>query len=365
MELTGRTSPVALISEQEFLQGCSLLRICCQGDVAAVSSALASNKSLAQFSDYDFRTALHVASSEGQKKVVQVLLEAGASPNRSDRWGGSPLDDALRQRHLEGADVLRKAGGRKGMADHSTELITTAARGDALTVASLMKDGISPNQSDYDLRTPLHLASAEGHEQVVSALIEAGATVDSKDRWGCTPLDAALRWNHEGVERLLRAAGATGRRGSVAAAHAPAAVAEVGGSAGKDPNEVEWADITVLEKIGSGAFGDIYKCRWRGTLVAAKTIKSEHSLRKGSAFGDDGNHPEAHTRQRPPLPVPPVPPGHSPSARVLQATSTRCARRPSTTSSRRSASWRSCATRTSRCSSATRWRRRARSCSRS
>ena len=32
-------------------------------------------------------------------------------------------------------------------------------------------------------------------------------------------------------------------------------------------------------KIGSGAFGDIFKCRWRGTLVAAKLLKhpEQHS----------------------------------------------------------------------------------------
>lgn len=45
------------------------------------------------------------------------------------------------------------------------------------------------------------------------------------------------------------------------------------------------AQVTVLEKIGSGAFGDIHKCRWRGTVVAVKTIHSEGaSVYKGSAF---------------------------------------------------------------------------------
>ena len=36
----------------------------------------------------------------------------------------------------------------------------------------------------------------------------------------------------------------------------------------------------MIERIGSGAFGEIYKCRWRGILVAAKCIKSTKILKE-------------------------------------------------------------------------------------
>ena len=35
---------------------------------------------------------------------------------------------------------------------------------------------------------------------------------------------------------------------------------------------VKWDELQMLERIGSGAFGDIFRCRWRGTMVAAKVI---------------------------------------------------------------------------------------------
>ena len=38
--------------------------------------------------------------------------------------------------------------------------------------------------------------------------------------------------------------------------------------------EVEFKELEMIDRIGKGAFGEIYKCRWRGTLVAAKCIKS-------------------------------------------------------------------------------------------
>ena len=38
------------------------------------------------------------------------------------------------------------------------------------------------NFSDYDLRTPLHLAASEGHFEIVEYLIQNGALI-KKDRW--------------------------------------------------------------------------------------------------------------------------------------------------------------------------------------
>ncbi|BFG25530.1 hypothetical protein CerSpe_118040 [Prunus speciosa] len=43
--------------------------------------------------DYDHRTPLHVAASEGLYMMAKLLLEAGASVFSKDRWGNTPLDE--------------------------------------------------------------------------------------------------------------------------------------------------------------------------------------------------------------------------------------------------------------------------------
>ena len=61
--------------------------------------------------DYDMRSALHLAASAGRENCARFLLEHGARVNARDRWGGTPLQDALRENHDNLVGVLTSAGG--------------------------------------------------------------------------------------------------------------------------------------------------------------------------------------------------------------------------------------------------------------
>lgn len=52
--------------------------------------------------DYDRRTALHLAASDGLLAVAKFLIdELNADHSPLDRWKATPLDDAKRQQHPE------------------------------------------------------------------------------------------------------------------------------------------------------------------------------------------------------------------------------------------------------------------------
>lgn len=53
--------------------------------------------------DYDKRTALHLAASEGHLQVVQYLIDEGFFKEIliKDRWNNTPLDDAIRHNHKQ------------------------------------------------------------------------------------------------------------------------------------------------------------------------------------------------------------------------------------------------------------------------
>jgi len=57
-------------------------------------------------SDYDRRTALHLAASEGQMGAVDYLVSHGAAIDCRDRWNNTPLDDARRAGHTKIARFL-------------------------------------------------------------------------------------------------------------------------------------------------------------------------------------------------------------------------------------------------------------------
>lgn len=193
------------INEDIFADGCKLLLASARGDLNMVERLLRKNPTHTNFRDYDRRTALHVAASEGHLKLVEFLVRKGANVNRSDRWGGSPLDDAHRHQQTEVVAFLRKHGGTTGSADQTSNLITAAAVGDLDESLMLIHHGnIDINQGDYDKRTPLHLACGEGHILVVRALIDNGANVNVEDRWGGTPLDDAKRCGHLNIVELLK-----------------------------------------------------------------------------------------------------------------------------------------------------------------
>jgi glutaminase len=66
------------------------LQLCCDGKLKEVEQII--NKVNVNFCDYDKRTSLHLASSEGHVEIVDLLIKHGASLTE-DRWGHSPIDE--------------------------------------------------------------------------------------------------------------------------------------------------------------------------------------------------------------------------------------------------------------------------------
>ncbi|KAF8379510.1 hypothetical protein HHK36_028948 [Tetracentron sinense] len=140
-------------------------------------------------------------------------------------------------------------------------LLYCSSKGDKDGVMQEIQKGVSPNLADYDKRTALHLASCEGCTEIVDLLLEEGADVNSIDRWGRTPLSDARSLHHEGICKKLEARGGTD----------PVELDSQNPCYAIDRMEVDMDHSTL---IGQGSYGEVYLVKWRGTAIAAKTIRS-------------------------------------------------------------------------------------------
>ncbi|KAL7479292.1 hypothetical protein ACHAW6_005027 [Cyclotella cf. meneghiniana] len=164
---------------------------------------------IVNFRDYDRRSPLHLASSEGHLEIVKYLLEHGARINRSDRWGNSPMDDAYRHKHFHVMEHLRNHGGTFGSTSQATNFLAAAYEGDVHEVQTLYELGsVDIDAGDYDKRTPLHIAASRGNADVVRFLCLSGADVNVADRWNRHPLDEARGRGHAECALILEKYGA-------------------------------------------------------------------------------------------------------------------------------------------------------------
>jgi cytohesin len=86
------------------------------GDVEAVATLLEADPQLADLVDRsaDRRSVLHHAARLGSVPVVELLLAAGATPDKRAHDGSTPLYEAAAAGHLEVVRLLVRAGADPG-----------------------------------------------------------------------------------------------------------------------------------------------------------------------------------------------------------------------------------------------------------
>ena len=92
-------------------------------------------------------------------ETVKFLVSNGARINRSDRWGGSPLDDAHRHQQGDIIRYLRDLGATTGSGNQTVNFIAAAAGGDVEEVRLLLDVVPNINQGDYDQVCALFLCA--------------------------------------------------------------------------------------------------------------------------------------------------------------------------------------------------------------
>lgn len=121
----------------------------------------------------DGSTALHWATYAVDHELVEALLAAGAKADVTNKFGSSPLAEAVKL-------------------------------GDVALVRTLLDAGADPDSPNQDKQTALMLASTIGSLEIAELLVAEGANVNAIETFrGQTALMWAAAWNHPDIVDLL------------------------------------------------------------------------------------------------------------------------------------------------------------------
>jgi ankyrin repeat protein len=136
----------------------------------------------------DGTTALHWAAHWNDAAAVVLLLRAGANAKAVNRYGATPLSEAVVSGSAAMIETLLKAGASPetlASEDGETVLMTASRAGNIDAVKILLDRGANVNAKEkYKGQTALMWAAAERHPEVVKLLMAHGADwkVRSVDR---------------------------------------------------------------------------------------------------------------------------------------------------------------------------------------
>ena len=132
------------------------------------------------------RTALHLAAEQGHVELCRALIQCGANPRLTDRWGMTPMYRPMQCRdRLQTArlmEVLIRGGGELNGAERKgwTPLMYAVAVGNLELARLTVEHGADVTVADDNGSTALERAVGNGLSDIVRFLLDKGAEITER-----------------------------------------------------------------------------------------------------------------------------------------------------------------------------------------
>lgn len=162
--------------------------------------------------------SLLLAVSGNFKEITNILLEAGADPNSTNKQSGKTI--VMLASQLNFINILDMLIKRKSNLDTQapqggeSALLYASVAGNSAIVSALLAGGANIELCNNRGYSALMLASSRGHVGVMGVLLQYKADINKKDNFRMTAMDHAINKQKSQVIELLASAGADiGSRG--------------------------------------------------------------------------------------------------------------------------------------------------------
>eukprot|EP01135_Chromosphaera_perkinsii_P007651 Nk52_evm107s914 gene=Nk52_evmTU107s914 len=187
-------------------EGRTALHIASSEGDATSAALLVKNGANVEEVDKGLRTPLHWAAVYGMLKVLEILLEKGARHHSKDINGATALHYAVQQSRDSIIEYLVSKGSDPNTLDNlgRTPLMWAVQQGNIPMIDLMLENGADINYPEINGQTPLHISITEGSMSVLKHLQKKGASLFTNDIQGNSTLHlAAMAGWKEGISYLL------------------------------------------------------------------------------------------------------------------------------------------------------------------
>ena len=173
--------------------------------------------------DWQRTPLLMAASTAGQIKISQIIVESGADISAADWQGNTALTAAIAAGHVTIAKMLMQNGAviscRSGFKQQGAELLLQECVARRFELAQILVEAKADiSATDRQGNTPLMAAFKRGQATLAQMLVQRGATVPASNQQGTKLLLAAITVGNVQLAQVLMKAGvnisATDRQGT-------------------------------------------------------------------------------------------------------------------------------------------------------
>ncbi|KAH0367140.1 hypothetical protein KCU65_g4796, partial [Aureobasidium melanogenum] len=150
------------------------------------------------------RTPLHVYSSAGNSKIVQMLLQRGADINETGDLGNA-LQTASTEGHDKIVHMLLKSGAdvNNQNGERGSPLQIACEQGYTRIVQMLLEHNADVNSQSESYGSLLYIAVRGGYSKIVQMLLEHNAGVNPRGRHRHSALELASEFGHVEIVQML------------------------------------------------------------------------------------------------------------------------------------------------------------------